>query len=75
MTTKEKILKIIHNEFDLSDAGEQAANSIELLILQEKVDENKSILEMAKLHMDERAVIVIQSRISELNNQILKLNQ
>jgi len=69
MTTKEKILKIIHNEFDLSDAGEQAANSIELLILQEKVDENKSILEM------ERAVIVIQSRISELNNQILKLNQ
>ena len=30
------------------------------------IDENKSLLEMAKLHMDSRAVLVISERISEL---------
>ena len=31
------------------------------------IEENKSI--MAKLHMDERAIIVLKKRISELENQ------
>jgi len=30
------------------------------------IEENKSLLEMAKLHMDSRAVFVINERISEL---------
>jgi hypothetical protein len=30
------------------------------------IEENKSLLEMAKLHMDSRAVLVISERISEL---------
>lgn len=34
------------------------------------IQENKSILEMAKLHMDKRAVMIIQDRISELEDAI-----
>lgn len=30
------------------------------------IEENKSLLEMAKLHMDSRAILVISERISEL---------
>lgn len=35
-------------------------------VIEGMIQENKSILEMAKLHMDERAVLVIQQRIFEL---------
>ena len=34
------------------------------------IEENKSILEMAKLHMDNRAIIVLENRIKELKNMI-----
>lgn len=34
------------------------------------IQENKSILEIAKLHMDERAVLVIQQRIFELEKEV-----
>ena len=74
MTTKEKILKIIHNEFDLSDAGEQAANSIELLILQEKVELLENLC-IDKSKGQEDYIDARADKISELNNQILKLNQ
>ena len=34
------------------------------------IDENLSMLKMAKLHMDERACIVLKDRISELEAMI-----
>lgn len=39
------------------------------------IEENKSILNMAKLHMDERAISVLNARISELTMQLKTLNQ
>ena len=36
------------------------------------IQENESLLEMAKLHMDSRAVMVIQNRIKELENLLSK---
>ena len=34
------------------------------------IEENKSMLEMAKTHMDSRAVLVLQNRISELSKLV-----
>jgi hypothetical protein len=34
------------------------------------IEENKSMLEMAKLHLDSRAILVIQNRIFELSKLI-----
>ena len=34
------------------------------------IDENLSILKMAKLHMDTRACIVLENRISELESEL-----
>lgn len=34
------------------------------------IEENKSLLEMAKLHLDYRAIVVIGSRIDELTKMI-----
>jgi hypothetical protein len=34
------------------------------------IEENKSMLEMAKLHMDSRAILVIQSRIDNLSKLV-----
>jgi hypothetical protein len=34
------------------------------------IEENKSILEMAKRHLDSRAILVIQSRIDELSKLV-----
>lgn len=34
-----------------------------------RIQENQSILEMAKVHMDERAVMVLTDRISKLKNE------
>jgi hypothetical protein len=39
-------------------------------ILQAQIDENKSILKMAELHMDERACMVLNQRIFELTKQL-----
>lgn len=69
MTLNEKIQEILFEEGDV----DKAANSIEKLMLQSQIDENKSILEMAKLHMDNRAVIVLESRITELTNKLNNL--
>jgi len=37
-----------------------------------QIEENESILAMAKLHMDERAILIIKERISSLENKINK---
>ena len=42
----------------------------DFLITMARIEENLSILEMAKLHMDHRAVIVITKRIEELQDLI-----
>jgi hypothetical protein len=34
------------------------------------IEENKSILEMAKRHLDSRAILVLQNRISELSELV-----
>jgi hypothetical protein len=34
------------------------------------IEENSSILEMAKIHMDQRAILVLESRIDELKKMI-----
>ncbi len=34
------------------------------------IEENQSILEMAKIHMDSRAIMVLESRINELKKMI-----
>ena len=34
------------------------------------IEENQSILEMAKIHMDSRAIMVLESRIDELKKMI-----
>ena len=34
------------------------------------IEENKSMLEMAKTHMDSRAILVLQNRISELSKLV-----
>jgi hypothetical protein len=34
------------------------------------IEENKSILEMAKRHLDSRAILVIQSRVDELSKLV-----
>ena len=39
-------------------------------IIQCRIDENKSLLEYAKLHMDERAILVISDRINELEKEL-----
>jgi hypothetical protein len=40
------------------------------LVILARIEENLSILEMAKLHMDKRAAIVINARIDELRKQL-----
>ena len=39
------------------------------------IEENQSILEMAKIHMDERACMVLQNRINELYKMILPITK
>lgn len=41
--------------------------------LQAMIDENKSILQMAEIHMDLRAVLVLSERIFNLNKQLKEL--
>jgi hypothetical protein len=54
-----------------NDGNTVTAMACERVAIQAQIDENKSILEMAKRHMDERAVFVLNERINELENQIL----
>jgi hypothetical protein len=42
------------------------------LVILARIEENLSILEMAKTHMDERAVLVIQARVDQLHNYLLR---
>lgn len=35
-----------------------------------QIEENKSMLEMAKVHLNERAVFVIKDRISQLESEL-----
>lgn len=53
--------------------GETAASfdfAVEEYATRRMIEENQSILRMAELHMDERAVLVIKNRIDELERMI-----
>jgi hypothetical protein len=71
------IIEILHQYKDVEpknwgDFGEKCypvttvIKAMEQWALQKQIEENKSILTMAELHMDERAVIVLKQRIFEL---------
>lgn len=73
MNTAFEILKHMAGSYKhrLADYLNGSTNEMVLDAMQEyakikMIEENKSLLEMAKLHMDSRAVMVISERISEL---------
>lgn len=44
--------------------------AVEEYATRKMIEENKSILKMAELHMDYRAILVLRNRIKELNKII-----
>ena len=68
---KQKIEDILtanweYDNVDIEKITEQIINLFESSSKSKMIIENKSLLEMAKLHMDNRAVLVIRDRIAEL---------
>lgn len=53
----------------LSPTEKKVKTTLALQIIAARIEENNSILEMAKLHMDNRAIYVIENRIKSLNEQ------
>jgi hypothetical protein len=71
METKEEILKRntesvakCNVKYNVTEQG--ILNAMDEYAKIKMIEENKSLLEMAKLHMDSRSVLVISERISEL---------
>jgi hypothetical protein len=69
--TPEEFVKIQDNGFI---AGDYTPAELYLFMkdyaIVKMIEENKSILAMAELHMDTRAVLVIKQRIFELEKQL-----
>ena len=68
---KQKIEDIVtanweYDNVNIEKITEQIINLFESYAKSKMIIENKSLLEMAKLHMDNRAVLVIRDRIAEL---------
>jgi len=58
------LIEKIQNEFN-----DNLNYKFSLGIIKARIEENESFLEMAKLHMDNRAVLVVSSRIETLQEQ------
>ena len=52
----------------LGEAKDHIAKQLAMREVESKIVENESILAMAKIHMDERAVMVLDARIFFLRN-------
>lgn len=50
----------------IQSAKVSIVNAMELYAISKQIEENKSILAMAELHMDERAIVVLKQRIFDL---------
>jgi len=68
MVTYETILKRKQDYYGKTEASYEFA--AEEYAIRKMIDENLSMLKMAKLHMDGRACIVLEQRISELEAMI-----
>lgn len=55
--------------FDLGKNESKFFKAMDDYAKSEMIEENKSLLEMAKLHMDNRTILVINDRISLLENK------
>lgn len=70
MTPKDKAMELverfIYRTFDYVQIDD--AKQCALICVEEMINENKSILEMAKRHMDDRARLVITARVLELES-------
>lgn len=73
MNLKDKMLSEIRSKIVVGNPGtgdvlaaEACAKIIQQMILEAKIVENYSIYLMAKLHMDERAQLVLTSRLCDL---------
>ena len=65
--------QFLENQDDGYIAGDYTPNEVYSLMegyaKLKMIEENKSILKMAELHMDDRAVLVLRQRIFDLENQ------
>lgn len=67
-TLYDKIMNAIHQTVDTKGNGQdevECAKACTNVALQAQIDENISILEMAKLQMNERVCFVLRLRINE----------
>ncbi len=68
MENFEKVLKRKQDYYGKTEGSYHMA--VEEYATIKMIEENQSILEMAKIHMDSRAIMVLESRIDELKKMI-----
>lgn len=58
---------------DLKEKYLELSIKIKQQMIEGYIEENESILKMAKIHMDTRAIIVLRNRITKLKEEFLSL--
>lgn len=54
----------------MNDFNDDLNTKVSIFVLKARIEENESFREMAKIHMDNRAILVVDSRLEELNSQL-----